>query len=153
MPYSLDTSGILDAWARFYPPDVFPTIWSHMDDAAEHGITLVIDEVVQELARKDDGIYRWVKQRPSMIVPIDAEIQGHVVSIMAKYSRLVDSRKHRSGCDPWVIALARTRGLTVVTGEKASGSLEKPKIPDVCKDLTIPCIGIVDFFREQHWRL
>src|SRR5213080_1266039 len=124
-----------------------------MDDAAEHGITLVIDEVVQELARKDDGIYRWVKQRPSMIVPIDAEIQGHVVSIMAKYSRLVDSRKHRSGCDPWVIALARTRGLTVVTGEKASGSLEKPKIPDVCKDLTIPCIGIVDFFREQHWRL
>ena len=153
MPYSLDTSGILDAWTRHYPPDVFPTIWSHMDSAANAGTIFVIDEVVRELERKEDGIHKWVKQRPSMVVPIDGEIQRHVVEIMAKYNRLVDTKKNRSGCDPWVIALAQTRGLTVVTGEKASGSLLKPKIPDVCKDLQIPCLVIVEFFREQEWRL
>jgi len=88
-----------------------------------------------------------------MVVPIDMDIQRHVTEIMAKYTRLVDTKKNRSGCDPWVIALARTRGPTVVTGEKASGSLLKSKIPDVCRDLQIPCLEIVDFFREQKWRL
>jgi hypothetical protein len=64
----------------------------------------------------------------------------------------VDSKKNRSVGDPWVIALAQARGLTVVTGEKATGSLLKPKIPDVCKDLGVSCIEIVDFFRKQGWR-
>lgn len=153
MPYSLDTSGILDAWVRYYPPDVFPTIWTHMDAAAKNGLVFVVDEVVLELGRKDDGIHAWVKSRPSAIVPIDADIQKHLAHIMAHYPRLVDSKKNRSGCDPWVIALARARRLTVVTGEKASGTLVKPKIPDVCKDLGILCLGVVELFREQGWRL
>jgi len=153
VPFSLDTSGLLDAWVRHYPLDVFPTIWSHMEVAAKKGEILVIDEVVLELKRKDDGIYSWVQEREAMIVPIDGEVQRHLSEIMNKYQRLVDTRKNRSGCDPWVIALARARGLAVVTGEKATGTLVRPKIPDVCKDLGIPCIEIVEFFRKQGWRL
>ena len=124
-----------------------------MDAAARKGEILVIDEVVLELKRKDDGLNTWVEAREAMIVPIDEEVQHHLSEIMGKYPRLVDTRKNRSGCDPWVIALARVRALTVVTGEKSTGSLVRPKIPDVCKDLGIPCIEIVDFFRKQGWRL
>ena len=105
------------------------------------------------MKRKDDGIYEWVRAREDMIVPVDAELQSHLSGIMAKYPRLVDTRKNRSGCDPWVIALARARSLTVVTGERSTGSLVRPKIPDVCKDMNIPCIEIVDLFRKQGWRL
>lgn len=151
MAFSLDTSGILDAWVRNYPPDVFPAIWSDMHTAAQRGDILVIEEVVRELERKDDDVYRWVKKHESMIVSIDIEIQRHVVEIMSFYSRLVDSKKNRSGGDPWVIALARSRGLTVVTAEKATGGLTKPRIPDVCKDLGIEAIGVIDFFRKQGW--
>ena len=32
MAYSIDSSGILDLF-RYYPPDVFPTIWTQMDSA------------------------------------------------------------------------------------------------------------------------
>lgn len=106
MAYSLDTSGILDAWTRHYPPDVFPTIWEHMDKAAAAGVIFVIDEVVRELEKKEDGAHQWVKARPAMVISINDEIQQHVTLIMGKYSRLVDSKKNRSGCDPWVIALA-----------------------------------------------
>ena len=123
-----------------------------MDVSANNGGIFVIEEVVRELERKDDDIYQWVKQRDAMIVPIDVEVQEHLTQIMSKYGRLVDTRRNRSGCDPWVIALARARGLTVVTGEKATGNLEKPKIPDVCKDLGVSCVDIVDFFRKQGWR-
>ena len=87
-----------------------------------------------------------------MVVPIDSDIQSHVTQIMSKYGRLIDTKRNRSGCDPWVIGLAKARGFTVVTAEKASGSLAKPKIPDVCGELGIPCIEIVDFFRKQGWK-
>jgi hypothetical protein len=123
-----------------------------MDMSARGGEVFIIEEVLRELEKKDDGIHKWVKVRETMVVPIDAEVQKHVVHIMSQYSRLVDSKKNRSVGDPWVIALARARGLTVVTGEKATGSLLKPKIPDVCRDLGVPCIEIVDFFRKQGWR-
>lgn len=152
MPFSLDTSGILDAWVRNYPPDVFPAIWLNMEAAAQRGEVFVVEEVVRELERKDDDVFRWVKKHDSMIIRIDAEIQSHVVHIMSSYSRLVDSKKNRSGGDPWVIALARAKSLTVVTAEKATGNLAKPKIPDVCKDLGIACVSVIDFFRHQGWR-
>jgi len=152
VPYSLDTSGILDAWVRHYPLDVFPTIWAQMDTAAKNGEIFVIEEVVRELEKKEDGIHKWVKQRGRIVVPIDSEIQKYVVEIMSKYGRLVDSKKNRSVGDPWVIALAQARGLTVVTGERATGNLAKPKIPDVCKDLGLSCIEMIGFFRKQNWR-
>jgi hypothetical protein len=123
-----------------------------MDLAATNGDIFVIDEVLKELERKDDGIHEWIKKRESMVIPIDAEVQRYVSQIMSKFGRLVDSKKNRSIGDPWVIALAQARGLIVVTGEKATGSLSKPKIPDVCKDLGVSCIEIVDFFRKQGWR-
>jgi hypothetical protein len=125
-----------------------------MDQAAKSGQILVIDEVATELKRKDDGSFQWIEERKStVVVPIDGVIQTNLAEIMKKYPRMVDTRKNRSGCDPWVIALARSRGLTVVTAEKATGSLAKPKIPDVCKDLAIPCIEVIEFFRRQGWKL
>ena len=123
-----------------------------MDAAAERGDIFVVDEVVRELERKDDDVLKWVKKHDSMIVRIDAEIQRYVVEIMSSHTRLVDSKKNRSGADPWVIALARAKSLTVVTAEKATGSPAKPKIPDVCKDLGIVSVSVIDFFRRQGWR-
>jgi hypothetical protein len=32
LKYSLDTSAILEAWRRRYPPDVFPVVWRRIED-------------------------------------------------------------------------------------------------------------------------
>ncbi len=85
-----------------------------MDEAIRNGKIFAIEEVLRELQRKDDDVYKWVKEREEMIVSIDDEIQGHLVDIMSKYGRLVDSRKNRSGGDPWVIALAQAHGLPLL---------------------------------------
>ena len=153
MSFSLDTSALLDAWVRYYPLDVFPTLWEKIDQASRDGRIYVVEEVVAELKRKDDGIYEWVKKRESMIVSIDEELQRAVVEIMGKYPKLVDTRKNRSGCDPWVIALAKSRGLILVTAEKSGGTLSRPRIPDVCSGLGIPCVDVIEFFRRQGWRV
>jgi len=123
-----------------------------MDEAARAGQIYVIEEVVAELTRTDACAHDWVQGR-DIVVSIDEDVQREVVEIMRKYPRLVDTRKNRSGCDPWVIALARARTLTVVTAEKPTSSLDKPKIPDVCQDLKVPCVEVIEFFRRQGWRL
>jgi predicted nucleic acid-binding protein len=152
MPYSIDTSAFLDAWVRNYPADVFPTIWQQMDRAARNGTLLASDEVLRELERKEDGAHAWVKARSEMLVGLDSEIEQHVRDIMRDYPRLVDTKKGRSVGDPFVIAVARVRNLTVITSENATGRRDVPRIPDVCGDLGIPWVRMLDFFREQQWR-
>jgi len=65
--------------------------------------------------------------------------------------KLIDTRKNRSGADPFVIALAKVEGCGVVTGEKPTNHPERPKIPDVCRAIGIPCINILQLCREQKW--
>lgn len=144
---------MLDAWIRHYPVDVFPTIWKQMDGAATSGIVVVSDEVLRELERKDDGAHKWVKQRKKMIVPLDAEVEAYAKEVLGRYPRLVDTRKSRSGADPFVIAVAMAKKGSVVTAELRSGNLARPKIPDVCDELRIECVNVVEFFRSQKWRV
>jgi hypothetical protein len=151
MAYSLDSSGILDLF-RYYPPDVFPTIWTQMESAASGGTVFAIDEVYRELEKKDDVAFQWLKARRGMIVALDTEIQQRVAVILGAHPRLIDTRKNRSSGDPFVIGLAQARGLTVVTGERASGVIAKPNIPDVCAALKITCINVLSMFRNEGWK-
>jgi len=151
LAYSIDSSGILDLF-RYYPPDVFPTIWTQMDAAANTRTILAIDEVYRELEKKDDAAFQWLKARRAMVIDLDTAVQQRVTAILASHSRLVDTRRNRSSGDPFVIALAQVRGLAVVTGERPSGVLAKPNIPDVCVALGIPWLNVLSMFRREGWR-
>jgi hypothetical protein len=150
--YSIDTSALLDGWVRNYPPDVFGSVWSGLKNLGNGGRLVASDEVIEELAKKDDGVWKWAKSELTLYT-MDAEIQRVVAEILAVHQRLVDERRNRSKCDPFVIALAKMKGFTVVTGEKASGNLQKPRIPDVCGALNIKCINLLALFREQGWQI
>jgi hypothetical protein len=150
--YSIDTSAILDGWVRYYPPDVFGSVWARLKALGNAGTLFTPDEVIEELAKKEDGACQWAKAE-LQVYAMDEEIQRVVSEILAAHERLVDHRRSRSKCDPFVIALAKMKGYAVVTGEKASGNLQKPKIPDVCAALNVRCISLLDLFREQGWSL
>lgn len=152
--YSLDTSALLNAWQRNYPPDVFPTLWQNLDGLVSNGILIATEEVLVELEKKaGNAVHNWAKQRSAMFVPIDGQIQQVVSTILQNYPRLIDNRTNRSGADPFVIALAVIERCTVLTGERPSGNPAKPKIPDVCAGMGVRCIGMVDLIREQNWRV
>jgi hypothetical protein len=87
-------------------------------------------------------------QRKHMLVPLDEEVQTRATGLLAEYPRLVDTLRNRSMADPFVIATAMVRGATVVTGEIASGRMDKPRIPDVCLAKGIRCISFLQMIRE-----
>ena len=152
MSYSVDTSALLDAWVRYYPPDVFDTLWQRLDGLVSGGRLLAIDEVRRELEKQDDELHKWLAARPSMIVALDGEIQTRATPIINGFGSLTNTKSVMSGsADPFVIALAQERKLTVVTAEKSKPT--KPRIPDVCKALGVPCITLVELFRREGWRV
>ena len=53
--FCLDTSALLDAGTRWYPLDLFPSLWTKLSKAAEDGVIVSPDEVLREISKKDDG--------------------------------------------------------------------------------------------------
>ena len=150
--YSIDTSALIDGWTGYYPPDVFPGMWEKLEELADQGILIASEEVLHELERKEDELHKWAKQRPHMFVPFDEPVQKAVREILCTHRNLLKQGKTRSGADPFVIAVARTRQCTVVTGERPSGNPQnKPHIPDVCRAYSIRYLSLLDLLREQGW--
>lgn len=100
----------------------------------------------------NDAAFQWLRARRAIVVDLDTTNQRGVMAILATHPRLVGTRKNRSSGDPFVIALAQARGLSVVTGEKPSGVLAKPYIPDVCAALRIPWMSVLSMFRQEGWK-
>lgn len=151
MGYSIDTSGLITSWRVTHNPENHPTFWDKLDVLISNHELRASEEVLEDLSKKDDDVYKWAKLRPDMFVPLYEEIQLAVKAMMKRFPRIIDSRKNRSGSDPWVIALAQVENLTVITFEGRTNSLEKPRIPDVCDELKIKCIDMHGLIREQGW--
>lgn len=70
MSYSIDTSALMDAWQRWYPADIFPAVWSHLDHLAADGQIHSSEEVLREVAKKDDDLHKWAKERRHVFLPL-----------------------------------------------------------------------------------
>ncbi len=110
-----------------------------METAAADGTIVAVQDVLLELERQDDDVFAWAKRHVTFM-PLEYEIQASATEILTKCPQLVNTRRSRSVADPFVIALERVQGLTVVTAERASGSPQKPRIPDVCAGVGVKCV-------------
>lgn len=152
--YCMDTSGWLDGWSRHYPPDVFPSLWTRLEELIANGSIKSSEEVYIEINAKDDSLHDWIKTRKkNLLIPLGAEVQAIASEILNQHPRLVDTLKGRSQADPFVIATAEHLGATVVTGERPSNSLARPRIPDVCNARgRARCISFLEMLKELGWR-
>ena len=147
MAFCVDTSGWLDGWHRYYPRDVFPSLWQNVEERVNGSDIIASEEVYVEVQKKDDDLHEWMKQRKFMLIPANESVQGCVAQVLRTYPRLVDTLKGRSQADPFVIATAVETGSVVVTGESV-GTATRPRIPFVCQQLGIRCITFLDMIRE-----
>lgn len=147
MPFCVDTSAWLDGWRRYYPRDVFQTLWTNVEALVDAGEIIASEEVYVEIAKKDDDLHEWIQARKAMLIPPEEAIQIRIAELLSKYPRLVDTLKGRSQADPFVIATAMECRAVVVTGE-VMGTADKPRIPFVCNAEGIRCISFLDMIRE-----
>jgi hypothetical protein len=132
---------------RYCPHDVFETFWKKIESLISEGVIISSDEVLEEINRGDDSLVEWAKGHKGMFIASNEVIQREVRQILRSFPKLVISSKKANEADPFVIALAKTRNAIVVSEEKEHG-LTNPKIPDVCKELGIPCIRLTEFYHK-----
>jgi len=156
--YSIDTSALMGWWLRRYPTDVFPSIIGAMDKLIADGKLLANEFVLRELGGKDDPLFDWAKRQAGLFVKTDEVIQQKAEQLIKAYPLLIDPESPRpTQADPFVIALAQEKSLTVVTEEtfaraKLTGKRKKRTyIPDVCNGEGITCITFLEMMRAEKW--
>ncbi|MBZ5633724.1 MAG: DUF4411 family protein [Acidobacteriia bacterium] len=152
MAYCIDTSAILDGWVRYYPRDVFPTLWDNLENMIAGGRLVAPDEVLKELSKNDDDLHSWARLQDGLFCPLEADIQIATAEILGAFPKLVNNERNRSIADPFVIAVAKVRGLSVVTGEKRKGNPARPKIPDVCDAYGIKSLTLLELMKSEGWK-
>jgi hypothetical protein len=153
MLYVIDTSAIVDAWRKWYSPDSIPGFWDKLDNLAMLGEITLPDAVLLELQSVEPDLYRWCKDREEYIItPSTSEIQNIIRTIAREYPNLQNAGAFASNfADPIVIAVAEHNGGIVITHEKATGNINGPNIPDVCRAKNIRVIQIHHLVHEQRW--
>jgi hypothetical protein len=113
--YSFDTSAFINGRRDLLPPETFPTLWGRVEGMIEAGSIQSVDEVLHELAKRDDEVQAWAKTQGRLFVPLDEDVQRATGEILRGHPRLVGNGSGRNTADPFVIALACVRGGVVVT--------------------------------------
>lgn len=150
--YCVDTSSLIAAWNERYPLKNVPLFWSHLSALIAEGRLVSPREVREEVTKKEDGLGRWLKAQNGLFVDLEEDIQLAVREILLEFPFLTKEISGRTKADPFVIALARARGLTVVT-EEGPGNERRPRIPLVCQHYGVPCINILGVIQGEDWVL
>lgn len=151
--HSLDTSAIINGRRDIFMPSTFGPIWTGIEELVADGQVAAVDEVKHELKKRSDDAYAWARRCKGLFVPLDREVQLATRHVLSKHPRLMGTGGGpRNSADPFVIGLALARGGAVVTQETPR-SINRPRIPDVCDDLGIPCFSLPQFVDRQGWSL
>lgn len=153
--YCLDANVLIQPWNKYYSPKFCKSYWSVIDELGKKGFVFIPQMVKEEILKIDDELSAWIKSTNIPIRKTNAQVTQCVKQIFEKdsrHERLVDSTKHRSVADPWVIAHAMSEGAVVVTKEEkiTSPSSPKIKIPNVCESMGVEWIDDFEFIRRTN---
>ena len=155
--YSIDSSAFMDWQARFYPVDVFTSILDRVE-------LLIVAKrfVAPALVREELGVVgtpdliAWAEAHKPIFVPT-GELLVEAQTIQNRFPGLRDPKAEYEEADAYVIALAKLRGGIVITQETPAAEKHKPKrshfIPDVCREMGVPCFNLLGLMRREKWTL
>lgn len=148
--YTLDTSSLIEA-SRAYGGSSFEAFWQRLEGLVREERCLLSEEVVWELEQVADELLAWVKRQEGFVASFSREQEATVREIMAAYPKLISIKKNKGSADPYIIALAKHRSMTVITEEALMPQGQPPKIPNVCEDLGVAWMKIRHMSEQEGW--
>ena len=139
--YIIDTNVLID-FNDSLPMDVYITQWK-----------MIICEAVFNEIKKSVELKQWLEKYKKLIkscysdkVLIEAKV------IINNYPKLIEINNPSDQSDPYIIALSKLNGFTVLTNEKYSVGSKKTRIPFICKEMLIKCINTHEFYKNENWQ-
>lgn len=154
--YSIDTSFFMDWQARFYPLDLFPSLNRKIEALISAKTFLAVEVVLDELkAVGTPDLQAWAASHKRVFAALVQDLQREGAMIEARYPQLTDPKGQHQSADAYVIALAKLNDGVVVSQETSVNEKRNPAkdyyIPDVCRDLGVPCINLLGLMRKEKW--
>ena len=145
----------MTAHIEAYPVANFPTLWNtYIHDFFSNGDVGATETVKQELEKVDKTFFDTITggRKSPLFVQVDNAIQIQLRDLLMRFPSLVKDRVG-SHADPWAVALARARGLVVVSEERRdpNRNVGKLKIPDVCNEVGLECINFLELIQRENW--
>ena len=154
--YSVDSSSLMDWQGRYFPTDVFTSLVDRVEGLIVAGRFVAPALVKEEVGTVGTaGLIEWTENHAGIFVPT-AEVLAEALAIQNQFAGLRDPKAEYEEADAYVIALGKIRNGIVVTQETPAAEKRNPKrthfIPDVCRELGIPCISLLGLMRREGWK-
>ena len=152
--YCIDTSSLIDL--KLYPRDLFGPLWVFLEEIIAAERLIAPNEVLRELEKGDDEIYKWALTQKKAFVDLTPELGTVLSEVLTDIPELAKTIAIRPGpyADPLVVALALLRvrsgasKCTVVTQERIGG-VGSVKIPNLCSRYGISPVVLLDMVRLE----
>jgi len=152
--YAVDTD-VLITLMRYHPQDkpVYQAIWDEIESLIKQKNIFSTMEVYKEIIKysgKSDQLKKWaISHKKRFFILPDKETYQLARDIVKRFPDLVDKKKLQTGepdADPFLIALAKSEGATIITQERK----DLPnRIPMVASHYRVKSIDLYEFFEER----
>ena len=146
----------MDWHARYYPLDLFASLQRNIEGLIASRDCAAVQLVREEIdAVGTPGLRAWAASQAGLFLPLSPDVQIEAAAIEASYPELMDPKGLNESADAYVIALAKLKDGVVVSQETSVQEKHRPRrsyfIPDVCRDLGVPCINLLGMMRREKW--
>ena len=124
-----DTSALLN-WDHWYPGELMPEMWAHLDRYVAVGRLVVPAAVVEELGAATDFLAKWMKSVPRELVwhPSTEDLKL-VHRLQREFPALAPKPNRTQVADAYVIAAGAAMAATVVSDEVSKSTELGPGPP------------------------
>lgn len=152
--YVVDTNVLITLMAH-HPQDkpTYQAIWDEIESLIKQKnifSTMVVYDEIKKYLGKDDRLKRWaISHKKRFFISPDKETWQLAQDIIKKSPDLLDKKKLQTGepdADPFLIALAKSEGATIITQERKDLS---NRIPMVASHYKVKSIDLYEFFEER----
>jgi predicted nucleic acid-binding protein len=152
--YVVDTNVLITLMAH-HPQDkpTYQAIWDEIESLIKQKNIFSTMEVYKEIIKysgRSDQLKKWaISHKKRFFISPDEETCQLARDIVKKFPDLVDKKKLQTGepdADPFLIALAKSEGATIITQERK----DLPnRIPMVASRYKVKSIDLYEFFEER----
>jgi len=158
MLYLLDANTLINPHDTYYGMDCVPEFWSWMEFQARKNIYRIPPMIYQEIQPKSEEFRQWLYRNKRILILKEDENYALIRNVISEGygNKITDVQLKRIGADPFLIAsaLEDSQGRCVVTNEvsKLTAKGAKRKIPDICDQLNVKWISMVDFIKVHGFK-
>jgi hypothetical protein len=144
----LDASALIQAEKSSYPRQMFPAVWTFIEEHIAGGAIQMPKQAFDEICDGTDDLAAWCKLRKNSGLcikspkPIQDRYKAIADHVMGTYA-IHHANRFLLKADGWVIAHALQSSGVVVTEELKLKGGSKVKIPTVCKAMGAQCTNLL----------